>query len=179
MDKLHKKILSKSKFIEFKKHTILLREDELSNTLVYLKKGVVRHYFLDINGNEITKNFITGPAFFVFSLSSFISQTRSFIQCETLTKVELYEMTPNNFSEMLKEREFLKFWNGLLSDFIIKKEKKELSFMKDSAFRRYEIFLKDFPGLLNEIPHYYIASYLSISPETLSRIRKRNLDLHQ
>jgi len=70
-------------------------------------------------------------------------------------------MPLEDFNDMLKEKEFSCLWNKLLSNYIIKKEIKELSFMKDSATKRYEMFLHDFPGLLNKIPHYYIVSYLA------------------
>ena len=73
---------------------------------------------------------------------------------------------------MMRNLDFLNFWNNMLSSFILKKEKKEIALLRDSATQRYLQFLENFPGVLNEIPHYYIASYLSISPETLSRIRK-------
>lgn len=172
MDELQKRIISKSKHKEISKHHKLLSEGEICDTFVFMRKGIIRHSFSDINGDDITKNFIVGPAYFFYSFSSFISQKPSSIECETLSDVELYEMSLKDFNYMLNEGEFNKLWNGHLSQYIIKKELKELSLMKDSALKRYEIFLHDFPGLLNQIPHYYIASYLSISPETLSRIRK-------
>jgi len=172
MDKLQYKIISKSKFKKVPKNTILLKEGELCKTFVYLKKGIIRHYFTDRKGNDITKNFIKAPAYFCYSLSSFFSKIPGVIQCETLSEVELYEMTYENFLEMLQNFDFLNLWNNILSSFILKKEKKELALLRDNSTQQYLQFLKEFPGVLNEIPHYYIASYLSISPETLSRIRK-------
>lgn len=165
-------IISRSKHRRIPKNVLLLDEGEKCETFVFLKKGIVRHAYSDINGNDISKNFMVGPVYFFYSLSSFISKTRSSVRCETLSEVELYELSLDDFNLMLKNKEFAELWNSLLSGFILKKEVKELSFMKDSALKRYELFLKEYPGLLNQIPHYYIASYLSISPETLSRIRK-------
>lgn len=172
MDELQIKIISKSEHKNIQKNEILLRESETCNTFVFLKRGIVRHSFSDVNGKDITKNFIIGPAYFFYSLSSFISQESSSVQCEALTEVELYEMKLDDFNQLLDNNKFYELWSKLLTSYIVKKEIKELSFMKDDALKRYELFLKDFPGLLNQIPHYYIASYLSISPETLSRIRK-------
>ena len=173
MDKLLDKIRDKSKYRQCARNVILLEEGEIAKSLLFIKKGIIRHAFSDINGNDITKNFIIGPAYFFHSLSSFITQTPSMIYCETLSDVELYEMKHEDFKTLLKEdHEFQDLWNRLLSRYIIKKEIKELSMMKDSALKRYEMFLNDYPGLLNQIPHYYIAAYLSVTPETLSRIRK-------
>jgi len=172
MDEIYAKIISKSEYRQLPKNTRLLKEGDLCQTFVHLKRGVVRHSFINEEGEEITKNFIMAPAYFLYSLTSFLTQTASVVQCETLTDVELYELSMDDFNGLLSEVFFSKLWNGMLTNFIIKKEKKEMSLMKDNALERYERFLRDFPGLLNEIPHYYIASYLSISPETLSRIRK-------
>jgi CRP-like cAMP-binding protein len=173
MDKLIEKIISSSKHRKIPKDTLLLQEGVTCDCFVYIKSGIVRHFFNDQKGNEITKNFIEAPACFLYSVSSFLSQTPSRIMCEALSDVELFEVNHNDFFELLNDSEFLTYWNTLLSKFVIKKEMKEISMLKDSALQRYENFLKDFPGLLNRIPHYFIASYLSISPETLSRIRKQ------
>lgn len=170
--KLTDEIITKSEHKLFPKNTFLLKEGERCTSFIFLKKGVVHHSFIDINGNEITKKFIQAPAYFFYSLSSFISKDSSAIQCKSLSEVELYEMPLCSFKELLNEWDFHQLWINLLSVYILKKEKKEISFMKDNALSRYENFLNDFPGLLNRIPHYYIASYLSISPETLSRIRR-------
>jgi len=172
MNELHTLIINKSKHKRIVKNSILLYEGEICNKFVYLEKGIIRHYFTDKKGNDITKNFIKAPAYFCYSLSSFVSQTPGIIQCETLSEVELWEIKYENFQEMMRNLDFLNFWNNMLSSFILKKEKKEIALLRDSATQRYLQFLENFPGVLNEIPHYYIASYLSISPETLSRIRK-------
>jgi len=154
------------------KNTILLHEGEVCRSFVFLKDGITRHYFTDRKGNDVTKNFSTGPATFMYSISSFITQEPGIVQCETLSDVVLYEIDFQNFQKLLETPVFSDFWSKKLSKFIVKKENKEISLLRDDATTRYNTFLKDFPGLLNKIPHYYIASYLSISPETLSRIRK-------
>lgn len=172
MNDLYARITEKAKHKSIAKNTNLLREGELCNTFVILEKGILRHYFADSKGDEITKNFITAPDYFCYSLSSFVSQTPGIVQCETLSDVELWEMTYVDFQELMQNIDFSNFWNKKLSSFILRKERKEMALLRDNATQRYIQFMKDFPGVLNEIPHYYIASYLSVSPETLSRIRK-------
>jgi CRP-like cAMP-binding protein len=166
-------VISKSRYRKVPKNTILLEEGETCKTFVHMRKGIIRHFFTDQNGDDISKNFITAPGDFFYSISSFLTQTPSSVMCESLSEVEIFELKYEDFQELLRNSEFQSFWSDTLSKFIIKKENKEISLLKDSALHRYENFLKDFPGLLNEIPHYYIASYLSINPETLSRIRKQ------
>lgn len=63
------------------------------------------------------------------------------------------------------------FWE-LLKGIYMRKERKELSLMKLSAKERYKRFLKEYPGVDQRLPQYQIASYLGVTPETLSRLRK-------
>lgn len=173
LEQLHQLFTEKSTFKRYPKNTILLKEGAIANKMIYIKSGVVRHFFRDRDGNEITKNFIQAPNFFLYSLSSFITQTPTTVLCEALTDVELYELPREEYEQMMQNKKFIQLWNQMLTNYILKKEKKEMAVMQDKAITRYNQFLKDFPGLLNQIPHYYIASYLAISPETLSRIRKK------
>ncbi len=172
MEKLKETILERSIFKKASKHTILLEEEGICDNIVYLKNGITRHFLLDHKGIDITKNFTVGPSFVLYSISSFLTKTGSQVQFEAISDIEYYELAYDDYLELMKSTEFVSFWNSMLTNFILKKEKKEISLLKYDAVTRYSIFLEDFPGLLNKIPHYYIASYLSITPETLSRIRK-------
>jgi len=173
LEELVKIILSKSRFKAVSKNTILLQEGSICDRITYLKNGITRHFLLDAEGNDITKNFSVGPSFVAYSISSFLSQTESQIQFEALSNLEIYELSYNDYLELKNNPDFVILWNDLLSNYIYKKEKKEISLLKDNASKRYLDFLQDFPGLMNKIPQYYIASYLSITPESLSRIRKK------
>ncbi|MCT4614086.1 MAG: Crp/Fnr family transcriptional regulator [Marinifilaceae bacterium] len=164
-----------TKRIEYKK-TILLREGQIADKFIFIEKGIVRHFYVDKEGNDITKNFIIAPAYFMYSISSFISQKAGIVQCESLSPVLLWEISYDKFQEMLAENEFNELWQKVLVDFIVKKERKEISLLRESAKERYLNFMDEFPGLLNKIPHYYIASYLCIKPETLSRVRAKIAD---
>jgi hypothetical protein len=62
----------------------------------------------------------------------------------------------------------------------VRKEQRELSFLLQSAAERYQVLLAEFPADLDAVPQYQIASYLGITPEALSRLKKQaRLDLHQ
>lgn len=172
MGNWHAEFIERARYRLVTKHTILHREGELCDTFVFLKSGVLRHYFVDNRGDDITKNILKGPGYLCYSFSSFVSRKPGIIQCDALSELELYELSHYDFCEMLTDPEFSAFWHQKISSFILKKEKKELSLIRDDAKTRYLAFLEDYPGLINEIPHFYIASFLSISPETLSRIRK-------
>ncbi len=167
-------IIKNSKKRAISKGTVLFREGDVCRSFVYLHSGIARHFVLEMSGKEITKNFTVGGNFASYSISSFLSQQKGIVQFEAITDLVIYELSYTNWLELMTEKKFQEFWNNLLTNFIIKKEKKELSLLRDNALKRYNDFQRDFPELLDKIPHYYIASYLSVSPETLSRIRHKS-----
>ncbi len=74
---------------------------------------------------------------------------------------------------MRQHKGFLECYCHFMEQIFILKEEKESSFVKDSAEKRYLDFCVDYPELKDKIPQQQIASYLSITPVALSRIRQR------
>jgi len=95
----------------------------------------------------------------------------------TIQALEDCEISVANYSEVMSQvnknqeitdiitREFQKLNKQLQSRLV--------SLLNLDALEKYELFLKDYTGLLNRIPHYYIAQYLGITPTQLSRVRKQ------
>lgn len=151
----------------------LARPERIIDKAYFLKSGIVRHYV--IKGNqEFTKNLISGPRFMLPSLTNFFLNTPSQIYCESLTELEVIEWSKKDLFQFADDN--VKFYKFLLKA-VVKafhgKEMKEIALNQFDAKQRYLNFLEDFPNLINEIPVQYIASYLGIRPETLSRIRAK------
>lgn len=168
-------ILSKSVLKTIPKGEFILKEGCVCNSLIYIKNGITRHFILDSKGNELTKNLTQEGKFVLGSISSFLTKEKTITQLQALTDLKYYELDYTNFTELMKNPDFVNFWDTLLCNYIVKKEKKEIAIIKSDASSRYLEFLNDFPNLINRIPHYYIASYLGINSETLSRIRRKLL----
>lgn len=168
-------ILSKSVLKTIQKGEFILKEGCVCNSLIYIKNGITRHFILDSKGNELTKNLTQEGKFVLGSISSFLTKEKTITQLQALTDLKYYELDYTNFTELMKNPDFVNFWDTLLCNYIVKKEKKEIAIIKSDASSRYLEFLNDFPNLINRIPHYYIASYLGINSETLSRIRRKLL----
>lgn len=136
-----------------------------------LVKGVMRGYIIDNDGNEITTHFYQDGDMVV---GSFIPNINLSMTIEALDDCELSVadyaevMSHVNKSQEITDvitREFEKLNKQLQSRLV--------SLLNLSALDKYQMFLKDYPGLLNRIPHYYIAQYLGITPTQLSRVRKQ------
>lgn len=134
----------------------------------------MRHYVLDENGNEKTIRLSKEDDFFYSSVVSYFKNEPSYIICEALTDVDLLVWKKNVIDGLAEtDKQIEKFRYQKLTDFIVEKHNKELSLISHSAERRFKDFLEENETLFNRIPHYIIASYLNITPEMLSRLRKK------
>jgi CRP-like cAMP-binding protein len=160
---------------KFKKKSILLNIGKLSNEVFYLINGCIRLY-CEKNGEELSTYFFT-ENMFAGSYDSFLSRKPSKVAIETLEDCEvlvltheslesLYQVFPkmNEFTRMAIEQRFV-----LLHDLFI-------SYLLNSPEERYLMLIKDRPELLQRIPQHQIASFLGITPVSLSRIRNRVLN---
>jgi CRP-like cAMP-binding protein len=157
---------------KFKKKSILLDVGKVSNEVFYLIKGCIRLY-CEKDGEELSTYFFT-ENMFAGSYDSFIARKPSKVSIETLEECEvlvlthqsqekLYEVFPkmNEFIRKAIEQRFV-----LLHDLFI-------SYLLNSPEERYLALLKDRPDILQRIPQRQIASFLGITPVSLSRIRNR------
>ncbi|WP_075341910.1 Crp/Fnr family transcriptional regulator [Tenacibaculum agarivorans] len=157
---------------EFKKNTLILKADSKQQQLCFLNKGIIREYYASTD-KEININFYTKPQF-ITDLSSFINDTKTKKYQETLTDVELLVIDKVSFRKILNKHKCGKSFIELSFQKLLKqKELFEYNRITKSSEELYRELLIYKPNWLQTIPQYHIASYLNITPETLSRIRKR------
>jgi CRP-like cAMP-binding protein len=155
-----------------KKKTQLLDIGKVSNEVYYLIKGCIRLY-CENDEEELSTYFFT-ENMFAGSYDSFLSRKPSKVAIETLEECEvlvlthkaqekLYKVFPkmNEFIRKAIEQRFV-----LLHDLFI-------SYLLNSPEERYLMLQKDRPELLQRIPQHQIASFLGVTPVSLSRIRNR------
>jgi len=157
---------------EFKKNTLILKADIKQQQLRFLNKGIIREYYASTD-KETNINFYTKPQF-ITDLSSFINDTKTKKYQETLTDVELLVIDKISFRKILNKHECGKSFIELSFQKLLKqKELFEYNRITKSSEELYRELLIYKSNWLQTIPQYHIASYLNITPETLSRIRKR------
>ncbi|WP_298544143.1 Crp/Fnr family transcriptional regulator [uncultured Aquimarina sp.] len=165
-------LLSLFKVKILKKGSQVLKANQDEKQLRFLNNGVIREYYAT-SEKETNINFYTKPQF-ITDLSSFNNDSKTKKNQESLTKVELLCIDKKAFRELLKKHECGKSFIDLSFQKLLKhKELLEYNRITKTADELYkELFIYK-PNWLEKIPQYHIASYLNITPETLSRIRKR------
>lgn len=157
-------------FKEFKRKDHFLYQGETCKQLGFIIKGYVRLYFLK-DGEEITKDFNFENSF-CGSYASFSLRQPSRFNIVAMEKVKLYTLGRDDLFRLFDRYPSLQKLGRLsMENMFIRKEMREASFLLDSAEQRYHELLTQYPQIQQRVPLKYLASYLGITPETLSRIR--------
>ena len=167
-------LLSEGSLKHYNRKDHLIKEGGVSDKVFYIKNGVTRHYVITPEGNEKTIRISKENDFFYSSIVSYFKQDPSYIYCQCLTDCDLFFWKSSQIESLFVHNTNLgSFKNQLLINFILEKHKKEISLLTKNAEDRYIEFCNDSLQLFNRIPHHIIASYLDITPETLSRLRSK------
>jgi len=165
---------NKLKKLTLKKKEFLLRADEDINDLYYVHSGCLRSYFIDSTGKEHTLQFAIKD----WWISDYIAlygrgknQAVSYIEC--IQDAILYKISKKDFDKLCYEIPKLSlFSNKKLELAFASFQRRILENLTLSAKERYINFVNSYPNIEQNIKNYHIASFLGITTESLSRIRK-------
>lgn len=150
----------------------LLKEQRPCTQLSFIKAGLVRIY-ANKNDKEVTQ-WISTPGYFVTDLASFIFNTPARWNMQALTDCELYTIDKNNYDALGNNiPEWHKLEKLFLAKCFIILEERVNSHLFMTAEERYNQLLAISSELFNQVPLQYLASMLGMTPETLSRLRKK------
>lgn len=159
-------------FRKLKKGDLLLIENQVSNEVVFIKKGILRSYFFNHQGDEITNCFAFENEFMA-SFSSFITQEIAEENIQALADTELEVISRENLEKLYKSNNHWQEIGRKLTEMeYVRLQKRMISFQKLSGKQRYEELHQNHKIYLQLIPLQYLASYLGVTPRHLSRIRK-------
>ncbi len=157
---------------EFAKKTLVLKAGQTENYLSFIEKGIIRFY-MPGDENDLTFSFTFANSF-VSAYDSFLTQLPCAYQVETLTDTVLWRLTHSDLQIIYKETGVGNLIGRHASEeLFLNKSRRELSLLRDSAEQRYLNLFKEQPHVIRDIPLKYIASYIGITPQALSRIRNR------
>ena len=158
----------------FKKGTVLVKEGDVCNKCFFVLKGCLRQYLI-INGVDKTTQFYTENQAAVF-FTSFTNKIKSESHLSCVEDCILIVGEPGSEEEMNERLPILGQITRKMMEQDFGKTQDELSyFIASSPEERYLNLIKTKPELLQRVPQHQLASYIGISPESLSRIRKRLL----
>jgi CRP-like cAMP-binding protein len=164
------KALFKEKKLSRGEH--FLSAGEVCQQVGYIVKGIV-YYGVNTDGNEVIHNFAS-EGNFVSNYDSLIRRVvsvKDIVALEDTTMLVIAAQQLEQFYAGVREGE--RFGRLLMEEVYTNAIKQILSFYNCDPETRYIEFIRQHPGLVQRIPQYYIASYVGIKPQSLSRIRKR------
>lgn len=158
--------------IQFDRGETIITPLQKNAPLYYITEGYIRIYAI-VDDKEVTQ-WISGAGYFMTDLSNWLFDAPIKWTIETLTPVTALCITPTDYKELAtqipnwaeKERYFI-------GHCFTQMENRIFQFISLTAEQRYLHFMEQLGFLFNEVPHQYIASMLGMTPETLSRIRKK------
>lgn len=164
MDNFYEETIEKGKSI--------LKSGQFCNKMSFIRDGFIR-IFLERNDRETTQ-WISSKGYFITDLSSFMFDTRAQWNMESLTSCQLYSIDKKNYAKLIDQ---VPDWHEIEKKFIagcfLTLENRVFNHLSLSAEERYNQFFHENKEMFNQVPLHYIASMLGMTPETLSRIRKK------
>ena len=154
------------------KDQLLLREHSVSDYFYFIQKGVARIYYYK-NDKEITEWIAMDEQFFL-SITSFFERTPSHLVIQIIEPSEVYGIHHNDFMALAdKYHDIERLLRKMVTRSLIMSQVRMDSIQFETAQQRYERLLKNSPNIIQRVALSYIASFLGITLETLSRIRSQ------
>lgn len=166
-------IASEIQVDEYKKGTILLWQGDVPTKCYFILKGCIRQYAVDTLGREVTSNFYTEEqAVVIYNEHSESKTSKYTLTCledcvlvvgDLATINDTYNKYPQ--LESMTNRMTVEIFGSVQEDFA--------NFIASSPEERFKSLLHKRPGLIDRVPQHQLASFLGVTPESLSRIKKR------
>jgi len=152
------------------KNEFLLTEGRVDQNIYFIKSGAIR-VFLQTEFEEMTIRFGYKDSI-ITSISSFLNDTPSEFFMQAIRSTTLGVISKSHFMAFVKESdENAQWYLKLLENLVTQQMEREIDLLTPSPSERLQRVLERSPQLFQEVPSKYIASYLRMTPETLSRIR--------
>lgn len=150
-----------------------LSTNSIHNEIGFVFSGLIRAYFLDGNGHDITVKFIDAHQF-ATDYVAYISQNRSHYSFQCLEPTVIVSVSHSHIQEGYERFPKLERYGRLVAEEVLCIQQKRIEgFLFKSAEDRYLDFINEYPDLFNRVTLTHLSSYLGIERQTLTRIRQR------
>ncbi len=141
--------------------------------LCFILEGLIRIYYIDQAGNEVNQHFYQANEV-IAPVDALVSKEPCQYFVQALEPTRLMVANYNELSKAAGNNpELLRLEIKMLQTIFMKSARREAQLLLGNAEQRYRWFCKEYPELLERIPQYHIASFLGITPVSLSRLRKK------
>lgn len=157
---------------KLRKKQYLLQEGDVGKYNAFVEKGLLRSYTIDDKGTEHIIQF-SPEGWWVGDNYSFLTGEPSIYNIDAFEDAELLLITPTGMEQMLENcPKMERYMRKLLQNAMIALQRRLTASLSLTAEEKYTRFVNTYPAILQRVPQHMVASYLGITPETLSRIRK-------
>ena len=158
--------------INISRGDLWIEKGKLCNQVGFVLSGKLRNYYIDDAGNEVTCYFVT-PDHFISSFTSFLTNTPTHENIAALEDSTLRVIQKDELERLSEAMPKLQIFRRIIAENLFITMEKRISMLQSqSAFERYEKMLRENPEILLTVPLQYTASFLGITPQHLSRLRK-------
>ena len=167
--------LCKTFFIpkKLRKKQSLLQEGDVCIYNAFVEKGILRSFSIDEKGNEHVVQFAI-EGWWITDLASFLTNSNSIYTIEALEDAELLLLTTEARDALMNQIPmFERYQRLLLQNAYIANQARINSALTETDEDKYLNLGKAYPGIVKRVPQHMLASYLGLTPETLSRVRKQ------
>lgn len=156
-----------------RKRQFILNAGDVCENMIFVERGLLRSFADDKDGSEHVMQFAT-EGWWISDTASFLTREESKYHIEALEESELFLMTKQSMEQIMDiVPQMQRYFLTLMQNHIIALQRRINVVQSMSAEETYLALMNVNPDLINRAPQQYIASYLGITPETLSRVRKQ------
>lgn len=157
------------------KRDYLLQAGDSCNNLAFVSKGALKSYTIDEKGQERI-SLLAWEGWWVSDFKSFIGDEKALLFIDAIEDSELLLLSRSNYEQLLVEVPSMeRYFRILYQNSLVTKDRRLISSNTYTAEEKYLHFIKMYPLIPQRIPQNLIASYLGLTPETISRIKKNIL----
>ena len=161
---------------KLRKRQYFLQEGDVCKYQAFVEKGLLRSYTVDEKGSEHILQFAS-EGWWLADLASYLTSEPSSLNIDAIEDVEILLLTKASWEQaMTKIRALEHYFRIILQNHLVSTQKRLLQSLSETAEEKYNRFLKTYPECVQRVPQHMVASYVGVTRETLSRIRKQVAD---
>ncbi len=162
---------------KIKRKELVLQEDEICRNSIFVYKGCLRGYTVDKNGIEHVISFAP-PDWWIADMYSLITQKPGILNIEALEDTDAILLSKANQEKLYQAiPKFERFFRILTEKSLVANQQRIIDNLSLTAEERYNLFCKRYPTLIDHLPQKQIASYIGVTPEFFSRMRRARVGL--